>query len=398
MRRAFSLAGVVVLVLALAPTAQATSGTWTITSDTTLTDSHYGSIVIAGDNITLDCASYAVVGPDQGNGIVIDGFNGVTVKNCDVRSFEEYGIWAGNGSGTRLLNNSSRWNGLSGIDVVSSTDVLVENNVTSENGFGSSYSGIDIEGSSNVFVHGNSSFGNEGNGLYTYESSWVEFVGNSAYGNGTNGIWLDWGTTSSSYSQNWSSYNGWNGYDILGSTNNEFIRNTAYGNGDAGFALTSSRQNLVRSNDINWNGVDGVRLDASDRNRVINNDLNYSGLHGVILQNGSDYNTLRYNRVLYTGSSGIPVTEDSNWNVIEENVSSFNSAEGFHIFTAHNALRSNDAFSNGGAGFRLSGAGARRNKLTKNEACNNGDIDGLQDADVGHGNVWRFNTFCTSDI
>lgn len=43
--------------------ASASSGTLTIATDTVLTETHYDSVVVAADNVTLDCAHNAVIGP-----------------------------------------------------------------------------------------------------------------------------------------------------------------------------------------------------------------------------------------------------------------------------------------------------------------------------------------------
>jgi parallel beta-helix repeat protein len=399
MRRVISVVGVVVLVVALAPAATATAGTLVITSDTILTEDHHGSIVIGADNITLDCGIYnAVLGPDQENGIVVDGYTGVTVQNCEVVGFDGYGIWVGSTRGTRLLNNTAGWNGLSGIDIVGSTDAVVTDNVTRQNGLGSGYSGIDIEGSSSVTVQRNVSFGNEGNGFYTFMASGIEFVDNHASGNGNGGFSLDEGTTASTFLGNWAVSNESFGFIATSSGQNRFIRNNIRGNGDVGVALHHSPQNMIRENLIEDNGVQGIRVDGSDRNQILYNDVRANGLHGVMLQNGSDYNAIRYNDVLYNGSSGIPVSEGSDRNILEGNVVSHNGDQGVHIFTAHNTVLSNRASSNGDAGFRLSGAGARGNKLARNAGCNNAAIDAVKDPDAGPGNVWLFNSFCTSEI
>ena len=92
-RRRLLIAGVVVLLLAaLAPSARAgTPGTMTITSDTTLTEDHFGSIEIAADDITLDCAGFSVIGPSPDpwpvDGVLVDQHSGVTIKNCTASGF-----------------------------------------------------------------------------------------------------------------------------------------------------------------------------------------------------------------------------------------------------------------------------------------------------------------------
>ena len=112
MRRLRLIPGLAVLLLAvLAPSARAgTPGTMTITSDTTLTEDHYGSIEIAADDITLDCAGYSVIGPSPDpwpvDGVLVDHHSGVTIANClasgFVNGFKLQGVSV---QGSRLWND-----------------------------------------------------------------------------------------------------------------------------------------------------------------------------------------------------------------------------------------------------------------------------------------------------
>jgi len=82
----------------------------TITSDTTLTEDHYGSIEIAADDITLDCAGYSVIGPSPDpwpvDGVLVDHHSGVTIANCVasgfVNGFKLQGVSV---QGSRLWND-----------------------------------------------------------------------------------------------------------------------------------------------------------------------------------------------------------------------------------------------------------------------------------------------------
>ncbi len=78
----FGVWGLSLLLFSLLPIpAHATTGTLTINADTTLTEDHYGSIIIGTDDITLDCGGHSVTGPGSGNGILLIRRTGVTVKN-----------------------------------------------------------------------------------------------------------------------------------------------------------------------------------------------------------------------------------------------------------------------------------------------------------------------------
>ena len=53
-----------------------------VTQHTTLTADHYGPVIMAKDNVTLDCGSYRIIGDGQGRGVTIAGRSGVTVRFC----------------------------------------------------------------------------------------------------------------------------------------------------------------------------------------------------------------------------------------------------------------------------------------------------------------------------
>jgi hypothetical protein len=68
--------------------AQTSGGTLVVSSNTTLTEDHYGNIVIAADHVTLNGAGHRVIGIGTGTGVLVDGHIGVTLANLDVSGFE----------------------------------------------------------------------------------------------------------------------------------------------------------------------------------------------------------------------------------------------------------------------------------------------------------------------
>jgi parallel beta-helix repeat protein len=369
-----TLSGIVaiglVAILTGLPSSASALATLVVTSDTTLATDYYGSIVIDADNVTLDCAGWKVIGANDSDGIVIDGHSGVAVRNCIVQQFV-YGIVVKNSSAGLLEHNEVRWNGLSGIDVTGSVDVIVRHNTMHENGFDAGYSGIDVEyGSSNVVVSSNMSWGNAGNGFYTYQSSNLVFDNNDAFSN-TQGFDLDLETTDSTFSHNRAVNNGGNGVTSVTSDANRFIANDAIGNGGAGFQLHRSSGNVLRSNEVRGNSADGIWLDTE-----------------------SDYNVVRDNDIEGNNYTGILMTGGSDWNLLAGNVSSHNGDSGIRIETSHNTLLANRASDNTNYGFWVIGS---YNKLAFNSGCGNGILDALQEAGT-KGNVWLANNFCTSDF
>jgi parallel beta-helix repeat protein len=330
-----------------------TSGTLVVTSDTTLTTDHQGSIVIGANDVSLDCAGYSVIGPGSGpeivDGIVIDGHSGVTVRNCMVQQFG-YGIVVRNSSAALLERNEVRWNRLSGIDVCcGSVDVVVRQNTMHENGLDTGYSGIDVEyGSSDVVVSGNTSWGNGGNGFYIYQSSNLMFDNNDAYSN-SRGFDLDLEVTDSTFSNNRTVNNAGDGVSVVLSDDNRFIANEVSGNGGHGFQVNRSSGNVLRSNDVLGNNANGISLNPE-----------------------SSYNVIRDNDIERNISDGILITGGSDRNLLAGNVSSHNGEHGLLLL------------------------GAINNTITGNVACQNAVLDARDEQ--GNGNVWTDNRFCTSDV
>jgi parallel beta-helix repeat protein len=117
----------VVLVAAIAPTvASGTTGTLTITQNTTLTENHQGNIVIAANNITLDCAGHMVTGSGDGIGVDLSGHSGVTVKNCRVTDFN-IGFFMIGGGGNTLIGNTANTISGNAFRVFSANNILIGN-------------------------------------------------------------------------------------------------------------------------------------------------------------------------------------------------------------------------------------------------------------------------------
>ncbi len=116
------------------------SGTLIITSNTTLAEDHYGNILIAADNVTLDCAGHTVFGPGLSGfsgGIEVDGRAGITVRRCAVTGFDVNGIFAGGSSGGRYEANILSTNGAHGIHLdLGSGNVVIGNMSRSNSGGG----------------------------------------------------------------------------------------------------------------------------------------------------------------------------------------------------------------------------------------------------------------------
>jgi len=214
-----------------------------ITTDTTLTQDHIGSIIIDADGITLDCGGFTVSGTGSGNGIALDNKTGVTVKKCNVEGFNH---------GFRI--DDSNYN------------TFTQN--ISENNFGFPLHGFRISDSNhNTFTQNISEHNGEfGFGITNSDNN--TFSQNISGNNGEFG----WGfgiafSDNNTFTQNISEHNGEFGFRISDSDGNTFTENTSSGNGVNGFLVTgTSTLNAFRENEGFGNGI----FDAEDQTGMDN--------------------------------------------------------------------------------------------------------------------------------
>lgn len=139
----------------------ATTGTLTVTTNTTLSEEHNGNIVIAADSITLDCAGLTVTGASTGTGIALIGRRGVTVTNCRVTNFENGFALIGSNRNVFIANEALN-NNDEGFDIEASDANIFMNNQANQN----DTDGFDLDDShGNIFFQQNTANENGRNGF-----------------------------------------------------------------------------------------------------------------------------------------------------------------------------------------------------------------------------------------
>ncbi|MDX1406166.1 MAG: right-handed parallel beta-helix repeat-containing protein [Woeseiaceae bacterium] len=233
------------------PVALASYGLLEISVDTTLTENHYGNIVIVEDNVILDCEDFTVQGQGSGSGvgILLNGRTGVTVTRCVVSGFDE-GIVVENSHGNRINVNTVRENFASGIRLHSSQhNEITRNRVIDNQSEDSSGATALIIGqvSSNNLVNFNTVTGNESTGI----------------------VVADPGSDRNRIVANVSSYNGGHGFDIISVRLNTFRGNIAVDNGDVGFHVHGEAEfnSLTVNSACGNNTLDAVDNKAFDGGR-----------------------------------------------------------------------------------------------------------------------------------
>jgi parallel beta-helix repeat protein len=364
---------VLAMWLVLPATANATSGTMTVTHSTVLTEDHFGNIVIAADSLTLDCANHLVTGTGSGNVIQIDGRSRVTVKNCRITA-GDIGLFVTNSTGPNtLLNNFSFSNISSGFTLAAVNGASLIANRATNNGT----SGFELRGSSQNTLRGNSSAGNPGNGFSLYEGSNGNLLAmNQTVGDGS-------GFATNDANQNLFTHNvarnDWTGFNLFAGSGNTLLANRSDGSTSYGFALwwDSTGSTLAR-NQATGNGWENFAVLTSTGNRLVDNFSQGSMFAGFSLWGGSDYNVVSGNVAIGNAGSGIDVIQSSH-NSITHNTFKFNNQGAQDIAAGINLIE-----------------GSSWNCILRNAAYGNGRVDAYDDH-TGTGNVWKGNHFGTSD-
>jgi parallel beta-helix repeat protein len=399
--------------------------TLTLTESTTLTADHYGNIVLAANDITLDCAGHAVLGPGDpvlSGGLNVADVDGVIIKRCVVSGFQDHGLWVGQSSRLRAVGNTFVGNGADGVHLESVTHGLLAGNTASGNFAGfliagstattlsdnratANVEGIDVQGSQDVALTRNrvsdsawagliviDSTGtvgtsnvlvDNGGGLELHGSSGNLFVSNRiSQTRDAPGIQLNEGSSANTFRNNTSVQNQCAGIAILGgSDDNRFIGNTANANGGNGFALYAADGNTLTGNTANGNGTAGGEGS------------------GIDVADGSDDNTIADNMV-NGNEDGIRVFSESNRNTVSGNTANSNHSYGIDLYwnASGNQVTRNTANHNMSFGLAAQW-GAVGNSFTYNVALSTIDGSDIWAEEPGL-NTWdqnTYKTYCTGE-
>lgn len=421
-----------------------------VTSDTTLTGdvgpcAGHG-IVVAADNVTLDLNGFTVRGAKavaEQVGILLDGVQGVTVKNGTVTGFDagvsiEYG--GGNTvtgvTATRNVNDMiepidprsiviergtmptrEQMHQMAmvecyygdGITAFGSSDNLIEGNVVTENG---PYGGITLVDDSNRnVVRNNQVHENDllNNGV-TDENGNPVFVDNTP-GSPTRGRHVPAGTAGAVQPQS-----------MCGATE---IGTPGMGRGrevqSIGIRVEGpgADENVIDRNTVTKGGLAGISFHSfvmapaapnvpqgsSNRHNVVS--------HNSVSRTGEDTNAEdRFADGIASLSSGPvgTVTHPSDTNTVVRNDSFDNFRHGISLgrLTFGNRVDKNVVLNNGGSGIWVAGPvapradnpdfdtrGAHDNFLTRNHGRGNGEFDGADLNPNCDNNLWKANNFRT---
>jgi len=267
----------------------------TITKDATLTENldcrDEKGIIIGADNLVIDCDNYNLTGDGTYLGIEINGYNNITVQNCNIYTFA------------------------TGISLAHTVNNTIQNNYMEDNGFAPT-TGINLYNANYTDILDNIIVSDRGDGVHLEESFYNNLERNNASTNARHGFYIEL------------------------SDNNTLTDNIAVSNGKYGFYVELSYYNILTGNYAGYNGYDGLYLSGSDNNTLIENVVENNYFNGLFLD-GSSYNILTGNEVSGhplgepSGYFGLGLLDNSNFNTLEDNLMT-NNFIGLYLFGVHN--------------------------------------------------------------
>jgi len=275
-----------------------------------------------GTGITLNNAG--------GTGLAFAGAGNSVVQNIAVNSCDGSGILIDNSPSFSLMNCSSTNNGVSA-------------------GPSSSGNGLTIVGSMGAMIVGNTIANNQENGIFFDNSSNVNFSGNDVQNSGFHGI-IGVNANNPTFDGNTSSNNGFNNPSSAGdpSSSGIIMVNTAGGtisnnttagsDAEAGILLVNASGYSITGNTACQNFKAGIWLINAVNTTVTGNDAcNNSGSSspGILIQGGSNNNTIQNNNITGNQGHGVEVAGGSG-NEITENMMSDNSEVGIGLSGGNN--------------------------------------------------------------
>ena len=345
-----------------------------ITSNTTLTEDNQGAVIINADNLTLDCAGHAVLGPGP-TGITVYARSHVTVRNCRVSGFNS-GIILQQSQSILVTGNTVSDNTGVGIGSYSVTGSMFSGNVVSGNTMGLyvTPTGLPEQPSAQNTFRNNTASGNRMYGFAFIDLQDSDVVANTSSGNASDGFaaWA-WKTALSS---------------------NRFVANRSDGNGGSGFGLANVSGNVLAQNSATNNRVIGFWVSGSTGNTLTGNTARGNAMEGFEFANAASSNVLEQNVSTGNGQDGFQLLGLSGGNRLVGNVAVNNDGYGFGSYGAKGNIFLVNRASRNKVGFALR-YGAAQNSLGGNVALANdigflveqGSTGNVLTLNIGQGNA-----------
>ena len=292
------------------------------------TDDNYDEIVIERSNIIINGCGYTLQGSGySSNGIYLHGLTNVTIKNTNVKGFN---------NGISLESTSH--------------NLLLQNNVTNNDSYG-----FWLYNSSNNTINGNNAITNDQYGIYLYYSSNNTINGNSFFGcglgvrNSYDNVVVDNLVNGKPlvYLEGVSDYIIENaGQVILINSNRTRVESLNLSNATTGVTIIESNNNTINGNNVTNNDNYGFYLYNSSNNTISRNNLTENNLYGIVLYSSSN-NTISRNNMTASNEAGVSIHWYSNNNTVYgNNIVNTYCGVYIHASSASNTLSGNNITNN----------------------------------------------------
>ena len=318
-------------------------------------------ITIGANSITLDCSNYKLEGFGGGTGIMNNGFDNVTVRDCVIKNFTTailYTNIATNGT----MDNDTIWNmtrtvGSYGIFVnTSSNNTLINRTLANmtDNGYPIYFNNSHYAQIINVTANATT-----GNAIYAYFSNFTNITSSSGIASSGNGIQL----TSSSNDTilnctGVSTAASGNGISLSASTNATISNCTGIATSGNGIYLASASINNTITNSTGVAGTGyGIQLYYSSNNTLINTTGISTGTGGAIYLESSSNTTIANCTAIAISGNAIYLSSANNNTIVNTTGISTTTGYGFYLsLSNNNNITNSTAIATGASanGIRLS--------------------------------------------
>ena len=290
-------------------------------------------IVVERDNIVVDGAGYTLQGTGSEPGIDLSWRNNVTIKNMEIRSFDN-AIWFQGSSKSNIVGNTIVGNTERGIMLSDSSNNSICRNILTTNNWG----GICLYWSSNNIIFGNNVI-NSGPGIYLHGSSNNNISGNNITESDSPAIYFE-DSSDNSISENSITANSYDGILLGMSSNNSVYCNNITANNRFGIYLYRSSNSNTYGNIITSNH-NGIYFEDSSNNSISGNTITNNDWNGIHLKYNSNYNAISSNNIL-NNRNGINIEANSNNNYMLNNYIADSEWDGIDLKGSHsNSIKSN---------------------------------------------------------
>jgi parallel beta-helix repeat protein len=290
------MVAVTLLVVFSASSAIASSGTLHITSNTTLTEDHYGNVLIEGSNITLDCANRTVAGPGVegfNGGIEVRFSTGVTVKRCKVTAFGVNGIYAVDTNNSRYENNRIIGNGANGIHLDGGVANVITGNTVRSNGKILNGNGIAITRSTQSLIEQNTVQETHNIGIVVGDASHHNTIASNTSSRNYIGVIVGDSSVDNDFVGNIVSSNTGPGFLFVRNANSNSVWFNVVNGNQFGFQVAETcNQNQFNRNVANGNQFEGFNVFVANSNTLMDNTADENGTFGFLVWGGSSFNVV----------------------------------------------------------------------------------------------------------